>query len=661
VIDVPQLPKSAESICHAIEKHAVREQGRIAFRRVMWLIAYYYLNGARRFDLFNPGTGTIRPHFVDENGQMEFQSQDLLYNINQVSGRLASMDVRPLVIRSDLSLPGLRDRSVGQVMLSSLVSDDQLRTVKRDFAFLFTCLGCCGIQGHIVDHPTIGLTSDIEVVHPTQIYPFPSLGQDFTRQHGLMRERFVTLDFLKEKFGAKKIAANLDKLDWYERVTGSVIENQPNDASMQAGGYRNWADTHGGTPTSKETYRVARVRELWLNGPRGTCARYVVCSGMALLADEDFSGQEMYCPLGFARFFDNGSFHGAGMFDLMFPIARQLEKLTKSLFNNVNDLDQYGIIVLPHGAFNERAALRDVGRGLRVLPFEPDPVMENFRPFSIQPWNTGDLPGKTAMFAKQMMESINPIADLLKEKGRVDSERGLRFLDEKIREAMTNPSSGIEQAWGTMYRGCATQAVQELMVSPRPLPVSRLTLDLAGAVIDPKEHTVSFTDNPIPDLSRLSFTIKNTIPGSEVALKAEAVEMARLRMDMGQPDWDGFVLFSLKKGLDFAMWADEEQSAYEAVVRNCLLLFGDGEAPGEIVLTPAIAKPEFQMRVLTAFMSHPRMSLASPEVQDAFTDYRATLIDFMGLTLPAHVPNPDDAALLRQAEMQMSGALPQGQ
>jgi hypothetical protein len=656
VIDTPQLPKDKEALCRIIDRHAVRERGRMALRRTMWLLAYYYLIGARRFDLFNPVSGSIRPHFLDEEGQMEFQSQDLLYNINQVSGRLSSMDVRPLVLRSDLSLPGLRDRSNAQVLLASLVSDDQLRTVRRDFAYLFTCLGCCGIQGHVVDHPTIGLTSDLEVVHPTQIFPFPSLGQDFTRSYGIMRERYVPLSFLKDIFGSQKVNANLDKLDWYERLMGSILENENTDPTMQAG-YRNWQDAHGGsTNESKDGLQIARVRELWLHGPRGTCSRYAVTSGMVALSDQDLSAQEMYCPLGFARFFDNGTFHGAGMFDLMFPIARQLEKLAKNLFNNVYDLDAYGIVVLPHGSFNDRTTLRNVGRGLRVLPFEPDPVMETFKPFSIQPWNTGDLPGKTAVLAKEMMESINPIADLIKEKGRVDSERGLRFLDEKIREAMTNPSSGIEQAWGTMYRGCATQAVQSLISSPRPIPVSKLTLDLAGAVIDPREHTISFRNNPLPDLSRLSFTIKNTIPGSEVALKTEAVEMARLKMEMGFPDWDGLVLFALKKGLDFAMWTDEEQSAYESVVRNCLLLFGDGESPGEVVLTPHTARPEFQLRVLTGFMSDPRMSLASPEVQDVFADYRQLLIDYMGLTLPAHVPNPDDAALLSP----MAGALPSG-
>jgi hypothetical protein len=56
------------------------------------------------------------------------------------------------------------------------------------------------------------------------------------------------------------------------------------------------------------------------------------------------------------------------------------------------------------------------------------------------------------------------------------------------------------------------------------------------------------------------------------------------------------------------------------------------------------------------------MMAASPEVQDEFMKYRQFLMDSMGMTLPEAVPNPDDMAILMQAEqavqeqmMQMQG------
>jgi hypothetical protein len=69
-------------------------------------------------------------------------------------------------------------------------------------------------------------------------------------------------------------------------------------------------------------------------------------------------------------------------------------------------------------------------------------------------------------------------------------------------------------------------------------------------------------------------------------------------------------------------------------------------------VTPHTARPDLQLRVLSAFMSNPIMTLASPAVQDAFKSYRESLISFMGQSLPAMVPNPDDVAVVNP---QMAG------
>jgi len=114
------------------------------------------------------------------------------------------------------------------------------------------------------------------------------------------------------------------------------------------------------------------------------------------------------------------------------------------------------------------------------------------------------------------------------------------------------------------------------------------------------------------------------------------------------------MLFALKEGLDFAMWSDEHQSAYESVVRNCLLLYGDGKSPGQLILTPQTVKPEFQIRVLNSFMASPIMALAEASVQNAFIEYHKTLVGFMGLVLPNALPNPDDMAMLSKLDQQMA-------
>jgi hypothetical protein len=111
----------------------------------------------------------------------------------------------------------------------------------------------------------------------------------------------------------------------------------------------------------------------------------------------------------------------------------------------------------------------------------------------------------------------------------------------------------------------------------------------------------------------------------------------------GLMDPDSFKLFSLKEGLDFALWIEEERAAYETGVQNILVLYGNGADPGQVILTQHNSRPDIQLRLLSAFMSSPTMTVASPEVQNAFADYRQSLMQFMGATLPPQVPSPEMA------------------
>jgi len=647
--DPIKLTKDPIALARIIDQHVDREMNRLSYRRATWLVALYYLMGARQFDVFDPESGTVRYSYLDESERLEFQSSELLSAVDKISGRLSSLDFRPHVMRVGSSLSSIRQRSIAQIMLDQVVSEHQLQRVVPQFNHIFTLLGSCGITGHMVNHATIGLTADFEVVHPVELFSFPSIGQDYSKQRGLLRQRMVSMEYLKDVFGPK-VARNKERMEFYTIKPGEVYEQQ--DANEYTLGTKVvYSDTKVvGHDPEAEAQQVVRVRELWLKGPRDTVTRYVVTSGEYVIHDEDLENREVYCPIGFARFMENGSFHGAGVFDLLFPLCREAERLQKSLFNNIRDIDKYGVLVLPHGSFNANTMLRDVGQGLRVFPWEPDPISEGFRPFNIAPFSSGDVPGKVSAFAVQQIDRLNPIRDLIAEKGRVDSATGLQFLDEQVNRAMNTPTAGVQQAWGDCYRSILAGTVREVVFSPKTFTVDQLTLDLAGVVVDPESMSVSFEQNPLPSLSQLSFKIKDINPRSKVARKQEALQLQQ----QFQIDPDTFMLFALKEGLDFAMWTDEHQSAYESVVRNCLLLYGDGKTPGQVVLTPQTSKPEMQIRVLNSFMAGPTMMVASAEVQNAFIEYHKTLMGFMGLVLPNALPNPDDVAMLSQLDQQMA-------
>lgn len=635
-----KLTKNKQALSNIINRHMEREEARLAVRRTMWLLASYYLAGARNFTILDTVKGEVKGTILDEEGRLEFQSQKLLSDINEVVGRITSMDVRPAVERFGSSLGGIRDRSITQILMDSALDEEHLNRVHHQFSWIVSTLGTCGLEVSTNDHPTIGLKSGLEVVHPKELFPFPSIGNDFTKSYGIIRQRYVTVAHLKRIYGGSKINKNvMERMEWWKADPGEewadILYDEEDLSSTLR--FKSPSD-HVGSPKSKEQEwtGIVKVRELRILDHWNRVTRYIVQSGDHIIDDQDLDDQEIYCPLGKATFYDNGSWHGVGMFEVLYSMHRELERLMRNLFINTRDIDRYGVVVLPQGQMDTSNMLRDVGKGLKVMFWEPDITMEGFRPFPITPFNSGDVPGKVAGFAQQMLDQLNPIRDLIEEKGRVDSASGLAYLDEQIQKLMTSPTKNVASAYATVYRACAQQLGVAAIKTRRAVPINRLSTDLAGAIINPERDEVSFGDNPLPNVGRLRYKVRSMSYRSEAARKAEALELFR---DV-HADIDNLKIFAMEEGIDFAMWQDEDRGAYETVVRNILLLYGDGQSPGEIIVTPHTSKPELQIRILQAFMGSPPMMVASVDVQDQFKVYRDTLMMNMGMTLPEGVPDP---------------------
>ncbi len=655
----PVLPKSDTDLAVMLRRHCTRMDTAMMAKRTLWLLAWYYMNGYRRFNVYNPETGRIIAHQLDDEGNLEYQSQELLYYLNQVVGRVQGMDLRPWVVNEGQSLGTMRDRALTQIILDSVVNDREVNRIKEEFTWTVVCLGFAGCQGHIMDHATIGLTSNLEVIPPNELMPFPLVEHDITKVRGLIRQRMVPLQQLRDLYGPK-VTRNLEDVEWYSQMPeDSGHEDSDNPATtMWSTNNRQWMDRSGHISggESPEIVRTVRVRELWTYGAGGTVAEYALCSGDYCIDRKDLRGLETYCPIGWARAFNNGTFHGAGLFEIMYSQHRQLEMMTKALFTNIRDIDRYGIVVLPQGQMNQNQVLRDVGRGLRALFWDPDVVGDGFRPFAIQPHNAGDTPGKVAAFAREGLQLLNPVRDLAEEKGRIDSSTGLQALQEDLNRNMTTITSAVHLALGDTYRAIAQKAAQNLLVTRRAIPVNNLTLDLAGAIIDFDSGEVSFRENPVPSVSRLRFTVREASPRSSVARKQEAYQL-----------WEGgietdplnFRLFALREGLDFALYMDDIRGAVEAGTRAILSLYNDGQTPGPLMMTPYTVDGELFARQLTGFMKGPYLQVAATEVIEEF--YRArewAITEALGQVLPNAVPNPDDLAMI--SEMPGLPMLPEG-
>ncbi len=638
-----QLPKDPTTVARIIESHHATELVQHAYRFMFWEVARWYMQGHRRFSLLDPQGRIVRSHEMDADGNLEYVDQSLAVAINQNAGRISSLDLRPSVARQDTNLEALRQRAVTQIIADKLAGGGDKRA-KSLFAYYFTCLGSCGMQADTLDHPTLGIIGDIEVVHPREVFAFPRLHGDLSKERGLMRRHTVPMSWLKDKFGSV-VTRRRDKMAIYRvRVEDYYADNYRGNLPHTAYG------TGTTTPTDiDDTIEVAHINQLWIHGPQDTCARYVVSCGDAVIDDRDFTGRDVYCPFSFDRYMNNHDFYGLGLFDILFATSRSAEKMVKWLVNNVVKSERYGMLLLPQGTLNERKALKNNGAEMKTFFYEPDAALASTpTPLQIQPYNTGDFPGKVAAYLDNVKRQLNPQRDLIEEKGRVDSATGLQFLDEQINKAITVPSQGVERIWSKMYKGMIQAGAGKMVVSQRPIQVSRLTLDLAGAVIDPKNQTVSFVENPIPDLSQLEITVREIAPKSTLAQKQAAVSMLTLKDFMGKgiTDATSFKIYLFEQGLDIEAWMNDDRNAYQSIVHDALILFGDGQTPGLITPSPYAASPELQLRVLTAFMKSPQFRMASVEVQNSFSDYVDVLRSWMGNVLPMGIPNPDDAMAL---------------
>ena len=656
------LPKNPEALASLIEEHVQQQLTAFAYRRLVWSLVYHYLNGCRRFDVFDPRTNSIRPFELDEAGRLELQGPEVLQKIDRVAARLASMDFRPRVGRTGSSLRAMRERAAGQIVMDSVVNENTIDRFKVVASHVLASLGCVGIQGHIKDMPVVGLCGHLEVIHPRELLPFPAATTDYTKQQSLIRIQAFPLATLEERLGRTLTEKELAGCKKYRRRIGDTLApdyNEANSYPQTPSTSSHQSTLSGGSGKARDAMfeEVILTRQLWNVGHAGLVQDFVVSSGRSILLHQEANGVPLYPNIGVARFIENGSFYGAGVFDLVFPYARSLEKMVKLMLQNISDMDSFGCVVLPQ-TMDANATLKQVGPGLKALFHSPDPSLyeSNFRPFPIVPVNTGDAAGRGAAFVQNMMMATDPLPDLAREKGRVESAAGLRLLDDRINSGTTTATINLSAACSVVYRSMLIDTVGMLLTSPRPIPVSRLTLDLAGVTIDTDTMNVQFNDNPLPNVNLLMVGLTEGSPQNPLVSKMEAVELLKL----GVNDPAGFKRYCIKNGIEIAADVEGDKAAQETAVIRILTLFNDGQTPGELVLTQYNTRPDVELALLSDFLPSPVVQFSSPDVQNAMADYRDALIQFSGRTLPEGVPSPMDMAVLQSGAGAMGAPMGPG-
>jgi hypothetical protein len=471
----------------------------------------------------------------------------------------------------------------------------------------------------------------------------------------------VPIEYIQSRYGKKTVAKNRDKMDIWQTTHGNHGIVHPHYGSLSAtsapAAFEGMsANSRDMTKGMKNEYQeMVELREVWLDGPNGTCKRYIVQMGEWIAEDKDFMNEVYYCPLICDRLIDTGSPYGYGLCDMLMPLNREAESMLSKLFENVRDLDRFGILMLPQGTFDHKTKFHETQHGLTVGYWEPEAWYGQIRPFEVRPNNSGDAPGRTAAMAEQISDSYAPIPAVTQGEapGRVDSASALQFLGEQANNLNRGGIKALNNIFGKGYQACLQQAILKLG-RDKPIPIRVIDQSLLGLVVDPQTGGMSLSKNPVPSSASLQFGIRETEPRNILGRKSELLELHQRQIITTQQ----LLLTNVKERLDLPIYAPEIEAALRKAEMDAVILFGDGETPGEITGNPIQDVAWVHLTVITSIMATPEFAASGPDIQKIFGERKRDLLDDLGMTLPGGGPPPDDAAMLLEAE-QIVGSLQQ--
>lgn len=640
-----ELPKDHDVLGRIIHTHVETIRPYQQVWRASLMLATWYNMGYRRFKWSAGNEVRVIEEYLDEDSEYPYQDNRLLYDQQALVALLGQMDVKPFVRGRGTNLDMLRQRASAQVILDAVIRQQDLDEIERQVNWLLVSAGMVGLHTEIDQLPESGLYARTEVVNPVELLPFPSTGADITGTRGIIRRRYVPIQWLRERIqNPKKLkdAIKSGRANVRIQFHGEQIPS-PNDMVEDF----TLDGTAGSVLDSKGLMNLTLVDvcELYLLGPAGTVTRYVVTSGDQVLTDVSMD-KEVYCPLQVARMHENGTFWGLGHFQMAFSAHRKAERMRARLFKNVEQLDKYGLLLVPTGTISDTAFQNVNQDNIRLLKWSPDPTTPTVpNPVQISPFNSGTLPLQVSEFANQLAREVTPIPKLEEEFPRMDSPSAFRFLDEKGRRNLTNVTNSKTRMYGQLYRAACQLASEAIVVTDAALPVGNLTLDLVGVKIDAKRDVVSFgqaQENLLPRVGLLDFTIRHSQPINKNLMVQEAMQALQIHQDMTR-----FYIHLCENDLPFPAFFGEEKAAYDKVVRTIITLVGNGSEVGTVFDQQAALLPELQVRVLTGFMVGPVFQMLDVQIQESLIQYKNRLMETLGRQLPPQLPTPEELMNVR--------------
>lgn len=644
-------------------------------RQVGWWVTEAYVRGIR--DMFNPNyeNGELDVSWESPDGELHLRWDEALTTFQTEIGRLSRLDIGPLVDKRVNSLESLRNASLSQIFLDSAVgSPDQQNAIKLRLLVGLVLYGTYGIAFWPDWRSNSPLDFYPETIPPWELLPGPAGSTNQSDLRLICRSRLFPLNELLAGYrGSRTRLPDADSADW-EIIEQPYGTNQ-NDLRMNSMGTAgvttgNLYDSGGnqktgrrGLPeTSRGAQAMVKLKEFWTLGPNWTMARYIKRAGSVIAEDVTFDGPERVpCPIGIARYGDTGHFYGRSLADKVIPLYLEFERFLERIIENSADDDRLGLLTVPNGLGFQLDDFK-ASESPRIATYDPDLGRDTPPVGQIKPATLSDVPPRMMQFGLGLLDRLTAQGPLFSgvAPGRADSGESFNVLGEMGSTHLRPVADSINGAFSACYRRILYDIGQRVESGrigfpEGGIPLPKVDNSLAGVTIKPQTGmAVVGPGTPMPNPWALSISIRSIEPSGQERRRTEALQFLR----DGLLNITEFIVMNYQEGWNYPIGRRNVWENYVKAVLVNLMLFGDGETPGELphasnalpggeFFNARIDIPEVHLQAMEDFVAGPAFMLASAQVRNAFTEK----LDELKSRSPGSLPQglePMEQAAMRQ-------------
>lgn len=649
--------------------------------RVSWQVIDGYLAGIRKFRVMDRFAGNVEMAWENSKGELEMRYEEIVRQYLTEMGRYMKMDISPVVTKRGESLDALRKAAIGNAVLGSLAAKLPLGKIKRSILIPFIKHGTVGLNHYETGDKD--MPDRIEVVSARQLRGIPAFVDGTENLYGIARVRWVPMqwliDVMKKVYGYKLTEDPQAKLRAVDVPWGSTPPDVTSScaAGFGGGGVTNLQPSRSNllstqipessTERNKEnrfTRPYVKVEEAYLyDDSQQFAARYILKVGDAIVVDENYEDKQikLVCPLQVARHTDIGKMFARGFVGPLIAFNDQTEKMFRSLFKNVAEMDMFGTLFVSDAMGIDLKRWR-TGPRPKVQQYSPDPMAPAAQPMTLTPHNTGTLPAKLAEIASKEMQKLAGQGPYYQGEtsGRVDSAAGLGFLFNTGNISLGLPTHGVADAIAGTYSRMLQVAKGNLGPGDTIL-LATVDDAIAGVIIDPTTGELGISNNPVPEAWEVDVDIKDRVPHDRNVRKQELQELYNLQLVTPTRFW----ITALEENLDFPGADKEVWETWRKATWQIIVLFGDGKTPGPpsdgiLAIGEHTQNPNIQLMAVQQFMNKIEFALASPEVRTAFENWKVQLETLTGKIFPVGLGPPEDLAAQAMQAQQGGGGGPGG-